>query len=160
MRFWKTLWSTSVSSPLTETQLPSLVSWKSLRDKRLCDAPAGMLREAPPRNLKPRSTTFETPLAKENVFEPVMVALPTCSAVTVTGADVVPDRLTASVELAAYEPSARAIVSPGFALSSADCSAGNDVTRTCAADAAGPGTTTSAATIRGTKSRRIRQTSQ
>src|SRR3954452_5121291 len=98
VRFWKTLRSTSVSSPFTVTQLPSLVSWKSLRDKRLCDAPAGMLRDAPLRNLKPCSTTFETPLAKENVLEPVIVALPTCSAATVMGADAVPDRLIVSVE--------------------------------------------------------------
>src|SRR3569833_4324700 len=124
VRFWKTLRSTTVSAPLTVTQFPSPVSWKSLRVKRLCDAPAGTLRDAPPRNLKPRRTTFETPLAKANVFEPVIVALPVCSAATVTGAEVVPDRLIESVEPAEYEPTTKTNKTPGLALSSAVCCVG------------------------------------
>ena len=158
VRFWKTLWSTSVSSPLTLTQFPPLVSWMSLRVKRLCASPAGTVSPPPCRSVNPRSTTYETPPANANPVEPLITALPTCSAVTVTGADAVPDRLIVNAELAVNVPSANAIVSPGLALFSAVCNAERDVTRIWAADAGGakPASAASATVGRRRETRRIR----
>src|SRR4051812_37772379 len=88
---WNVLWSTSASSPATVSQLPTLeASWKTFRLIRSWVSPTGTLMPELPLSTNPDSVTYDTPEPQVNPV-PLIVALPTCSACTVTGFPAAPD---------------------------------------------------------------------
>src|SRR5213592_337880 len=121
--FRNALWSTSVSSADTDRNAPVRLLAKVLRVIRTALAAAGTSRAPSPANVKPSTTTCETP-SNRSPSARVIVARPRCAEVIVMGAAAVPDWVILTDP--AYVPSATTMRSPGWACATAADSVATD----------------------------------